>query len=152
MLDTHPFCYYEDHQYCVVAEVVSLMDHGFRCYLEYDIPINDKQKVVVDIYAKRERIELLIEVGSLSPSHVSCREERLHLLRKLMPNANVIHITQWKNYINTLELEREKNDYWWQLWRWRTYRKWGNETIDSHSSVTQEYATLHPEYDGDVIE
>ena len=152
MSDTHPFCYYEDHQYCVVAEVVSLMDHGFTCYLEYEIPFKDRKKVVVDIYAKRGTIEFLIEVGSLSPSHVNCSKERLQLLKQLMPNAKVIHITQWKNYIDSFEIECAQNDYWWQLWRWRTYRKLANEPIDEDTPVTKEYARQHPDYQGSIMQ
>jgi hypothetical protein len=96
------------------------MSQGFRCYLEFELFFQSNKKVVVDIYAKKGIIEVLIEVGSLSPSHLDCSEERLQFLRQLMPHAKIWHITQWKNWINQFEFRKAIEDYRFQVWTLRT--------------------------------
>lgn len=95
-----PSCYgfYEnDHDYAIIDITVELMNRGFTCYLEHIILLGGGKRlgyrVVVDIYAKRNEEEILIEVGSLSG------DNRLMRLKALKPTAQIIHVTQWKNFI-----------------------------------------------------
>jgi len=95
-----------NHDYCVVDEVTELMEKGYTCYLEYEIPIGPSEtkrgpsqhgqgyRAVVDIYAVKEKQEIIVEVGTLSVAH----GDRIALLKKLKPNAKIIHVHQWKNY------------------------------------------------------
>jgi hypothetical protein len=85
-----------DHDYCVVDLTLELMRRGFRCYLEYEIPIAQRKKAVVDLYATNKRRQILVEVGYLSQKH---KGERIKLLKTLMPQALIVHVTQMKNFI-----------------------------------------------------
>ena len=88
-----------NHEYCVIDEVCKLMERGYDCYPEYEIWIGPSKtkrgyRAVVDIYAIRGKQEIIVEVGTLSPSH----GDRIFLLQKLKPNAKIVHVHQWKNY------------------------------------------------------
>jgi len=88
----------QDHNFCIIDMVSEYMDRGYTCYVEYEIPLDNRPRgyrVVVDILALKENQEVLIEVGSLSPVH----GDRIALLKKLRPTAKIIHITQWKNWV-----------------------------------------------------
>lgn len=104
----------QNHDYCVIDEVCKLMDKGYSCYLEYEIPIGPSKTkrgytAVVDIYAIKEKRQILLEIGTLSASHGN----RILLLKELKPHAKIIHVHQWKNY--------GINDYLMRMdyFRWR---------------------------------
>jgi len=109
---------YWDHEQAIIEVVCELMDQGYACYLEYSIPIAlSKTKrgyhALVDIYAAKGKKEILIEVGTLSMGH----GERIALLKKLMPQAKVIHVTQWKNFIPNLNYTMWMNVREHRFWR-----------------------------------
>jgi len=83
-----------DHTYCIVDEVAKLMKRGYHCYLEYEIPLGNRKKIVVDIYAVKGDKQVLIEVGTLS----YCHSDRFEIIRKLYPKAKIVWVHQWKNY------------------------------------------------------
>jgi hypothetical protein len=91
------------HDSCIVDNVVSLMDRGYTCYLEYEVELGGRKKVVIDIYAKREEKEVVIEVGYLSQSH----GDRIEALKALFPKATIIHVHQWKNYFSVYDCDEE---------------------------------------------
>lgn len=101
MVRDYGCCHFE-HDYCIVETISNLMDRGFTCYSEYEIPLDNRKRgyrVVVDIVAMRDNEEVLIEVGTLSPIH----GDRLRLLKKLRPKAKIFHITQWKNWLTSFD-------------------------------------------------
>jgi len=88
-----------NHELCIIEEVTKLMKLGYTCYLEEELWVGTSKtkrgcRAVVDIYATKGKQEILVEVGTLSCVH----GDRIILLRKLKPNAKVVHIQQWKNY------------------------------------------------------
>ena len=94
-----------EHQYCIVDEIVRLMDLGFRCYIEYALPLEEKKKpkrLVVDILATKDKGLKIIEVGTLSNSH----PDRLKLIKSILPEATVLHITQWKNFLTNFDWDK----------------------------------------------
>lgn len=97
------------------------MDRGFICYLEYEIYINhspkDRHCFVVDILACREKEKILIEVGTLSHKFA---EDRLAELKKLVPEATIWHITQWKNWMTSFDWLRVNEEARWSLYRFRS--------------------------------
>ena len=95
------FCGFE-HNYCIIDTVSEFMNRGFSCYLEYEIPLDNRKRgyrVVVDILAKRANEEILVEVGTLSSIH----GDRLKLLRMVKPKAKIFHVTQWKNWLTRFD-------------------------------------------------
>jgi len=93
-----------DHDYAIFDVLVELLNKEYECYPEFEIFLNegkDRTRVVVDIYAVKGQKEILVEVGHLSLQ----RPDRLQLLKTLKPNAKVIHVTQWKNYITRFDFE-----------------------------------------------
>jgi hypothetical protein len=84
-----------NHDFCIVDVVEELMNRGYVCYLEFEVFLTVKHKVLVDICAMKQNSVLLIEVGTLSPRKEG---EHLTLLKALFPKARIIHITQWKNW------------------------------------------------------
>lgn len=105
-----------NHAYAIVDIIVELMNQGYICYPEYEFPLNewkDRTRLVVDVYAVKRQKEILVEVGLLSNTH----PDRLELLKKLKPNAKVIHVTQWKNYLNNQDWGYAE----FVAWKWRTY-------------------------------
>jgi hypothetical protein len=97
-----------EHVYCIVQTASEMIDRGFTCYLEHEIPLDDRprgKRAVVDILALKKGQEVLIEVGSLSPAHGN----RLELLKKVRPSAKVIHITQWKNWLTTFAWSKQND-------------------------------------------
>jgi len=91
------------HDTCIVGIVSELINDDYTCYLEYDIAMTAKTKVVLDIYAVKGQKELLVEVGYLS----SQQGNRLELLKSLMPNAKVVWVKQWKNYFSVYDCDQE---------------------------------------------
>jgi hypothetical protein len=94
-----------DHQICIAEEAYNLMKLGYRCYLEYEIELPQRgyyrngkvrHKVIVDLYATKGSEKILVEVGTLAPRREN--ENRINLLKKLMPRAKIIWVHQWKNY------------------------------------------------------
>jgi hypothetical protein len=86
---------------------------GYQCTPEYELEvplelqgIYDRKKVVIDIYAQKEKKEIFIEVGFLSQN--SRWTGRIELLKKLRPKAKIIHVLQWKNYLTVYDFENEK--------------------------------------------
>ena len=117
-----------EHDIAISNEVKRLENLGYHCEREHKISLgrgkNGRElRVVVDIYAKRRNEELLIEVGQLSNSH----GPRLELLKKLSPNAKIIHITQWKNWIPQDEWENAFFE-----WRFRKLLKLSNRDVIIH--------------------
>lgn len=87
-----------------------MMDRGFSCYLEHEIALDDRprgKRAVVDILGLKEDQEVLIEVGTLSPIHGN----RLVLLKKVRPEAKVIHITQWKNWLTSFDWSKQNDRF-----------------------------------------
>jgi len=85
------------HHNLTMIEVVSeLMDRGFTCYLEQEIPKDENHNVSVDIYAVKDERELIMEIGYLSQL---CKGERMRLLRTLKPDADIVHITTLANWV-----------------------------------------------------
>lgn len=86
-----------NHELCIVDEVMKLTNRGFTCYVEHAIYLQQgtQKRIVVDIYARKEDQEVIIEVGTLYERWV---EGRLNFLKKLFPKAKIIHVHQWKNY------------------------------------------------------
>jgi hypothetical protein len=123
-----------NHDLCIVDLINELMNRGFICYLEYEIPIPETAKfnnhrrrvLVVDIYAIRRKERVIIEVGTLSLNNVTqllsenTRDQqtkgkgRFALLKKLLPKTRLIHVTQWKNFISEFDKQEE---YWLQIRR-----------------------------------
>lgn len=104
------------------------MNRGFICYLEYEIPFDRRKRgyrVVVDIFAKRDSEEILVEVGTLSPRH----GDRLKLLRMLKPKAKVVHITQWKNWLTRFDWDAVN------LYPWNYVNRYVTETIEEEDEV-----------------
>jgi hypothetical protein len=108
-------CCGQEHNIAIKQEVKRLEKLGYVCEREYEIPLGTGKghghRLVVDIRATRANEELLIEVGSLSNVHGN----RLQLLKKLRPHAKIVHITQWKNYLNIFDWERAE----FEDWKWR---------------------------------
>lgn len=112
-----------DHDNCIVDLAAELFDRGYSVYLEFRFYLEEGtnmngKRLIVDIYATKGTEELIIEVGSLSPTHTLClnvREERFRLLKKLCPTAKIVHVTQWKNWLT--------NDEFWEAWIDERYRK-----------------------------
>lgn len=89
----------DEHSRAIQFEVKRLTKLGYKCQTEYPIYLttrSNRKKIVVDIRAVKVNEELLIEVGTIRNFHGN----RFELLRQLRPNAKLIHITQWKNFIN----------------------------------------------------
>jgi hypothetical protein len=89
---------YWDHEQAIINCVCELMDKGYRCYLEEIIGFSTESKhskIQVDIYARKEEKEIIIEVGTLNEPYGISRAE---MVKKIKPKAKFIHITQWKNY------------------------------------------------------
>jgi len=114
-----------DHDNCVIDLTSELLNSGYSVYLEYPFYLVDREnqnaeRLVVDIYALKGNKEIIIEVGSLSPTHTSVpspifvREERFKLLKNLCPRARIIHVTQWKNWISNSEVEQEWDHQYWK--------------------------------------
>ncbi|MFA5714927.1 MAG: hypothetical protein WC998_04265 [Candidatus Paceibacterota bacterium] len=108
-----------DHESCIIDIVEELMNKNFTCYVEYEIsvPISlqeiyERKKVIVDVFALKKEKQVLIEVGLLSQSSIWAG--RIELLKKVMPNAQVLWVTQWKNFISPAEFENARL-------RWRYY-------------------------------
>ena len=76
----------DNHTNCIIDIVEELMNRNFVCYLEQRLC----QGIVADIYAKRDKEEIIIEVGTCG--HTA--EE----YKKVKPNAKVIFVRQFKNY------------------------------------------------------
>lgn len=91
------------HEYCIIDNVIALMDRGYTCYLEYELMLDEKKKAVVDIYGTRNDEKILIEVGYLSQIH----GDRIQLLKSLIPEAKIIHVYQWKNYFSVYDRDEE---------------------------------------------
>jgi hypothetical protein len=93
------------HNYAVVDVVAEFMDRGYDCYLEYAVPKDEKHFVYVDACAVRGDAKVLIEVSQLAQQH---RGDRVRLLKKLVPNAKVLHITTFQIWLQYWEnAERE---------------------------------------------
>ena len=114
-----PGCCASEHELAIMKEINRLKNLGYICEREYIIFIGGGKgagyRLVVDIRAKKGEKELLIEVGTLSNIH----GKRLELLKKLCPRAKIIHITQWKNWLNsfdwfTAEEHRRTEEYRWK--------------------------------------
>jgi hypothetical protein len=84
----------KNHDLCVIDAISELIEAHYTCYLEYEIVINEKGRIKVDILAIRNTEKVIVEVGTLSNRH----GERLEMLRLLEPKARIVHIRQWKNY------------------------------------------------------
>lgn len=101
MVMDYGFCHSE-HDYCIIETISALMNRGFTCYPEYEIPLDQRKRgyrIVVDILALRDNEEILIEVGTLSHKY----EDRLRFLKTLKPKAKIFHITQWKNWLTSFD-------------------------------------------------
>ena len=122
-----------NHYFCVIEEVVKLMNSGYTCYLEEELwiaPSKTKRgyRAVVDIYAVKGKQEVLVEVGTLSVSH----GDRITLLKKLKPNSKIIHVHQWKNYGITEDLIWRLHMDWKRQIAWDKYMnngKFGEDII-----------------------
>jgi hypothetical protein len=88
-------CAYHDHDFCIVDIVKELVDRGYTCYLEFEVFLTIKHKIVIDVCAMKQGSMILIEVGTLSPRKEG---DRITLLKALFPSARIVHITQWKNW------------------------------------------------------
>ncbi len=125
-----------DHDNCIVDLASELFSKGYRVFLEYPFYLgkgknNTKLRVVVDIYALKMGNEIIAEVGTLSLTHTNGigQSERIQLLKKLCPKAKIIHITQWKNWINQFEIRDYQNEiYMEKLERSGVFDKWSDRT------------------------
>lgn len=104
---------FTDHQNCCDVVAAELQKKGFAIQFEYEIPVPielqnyyERKKAVVDIYAKKGKQEILVEVGYLSQP--SLWYGRIELLKKIKPDAKIIHVLQWKNYLTCYDFENEK--------------------------------------------
>lgn len=86
-----------EHQYAIIDAIESLLQQKYRCYIEHAFFIDATHKIIVDILAIKKEEQIIIEVGTISKSHA----DRFKLLKQLIPNATILHITQWKNYLST---------------------------------------------------
>jgi hypothetical protein len=123
-----------DHEYCIIDVVDELITRGYRCYLEYEVSLGYKGKtttshnrrnrpsyIAVDIYAVRDADQIVVEVGTLAPRKEG---DRMTLLRKLFPEAKLVHVTQWKNFINTWEIQQYRFREYCSKFAWnRHYRE-----------------------------
>ena len=113
----YSFCR-DEHNNAIVDTVVSLMDRGYKCYLEFEIfkssDLKDRHRFVVDILACRGTETILIEVGTLSQNYY---EDRFAKLKQLMPRAKIWHVTQWKNWITSFDWQRVNEEERWRLYR-----------------------------------
>jgi len=98
----------KDHINCCSTLIFELQNKGYKVQTEYPIPVPlklqakyKKRTVVVDIYGTKNNQEVIIEVGYLSQNHVG---ERIALLK---PNAKIIHVHQWKNYLSCYDFENK---------------------------------------------
>lgn len=87
----------QDHVNAVIDETISLLNQGYHVYLEQSFAIGSSWNAVVDIYAKKGKKELMIEVGSLATSFTT-RRNRLKLLKEVRPNCKIIWVRQWSPY------------------------------------------------------
>lgn len=109
-----------DHELCIVELVSEFIARGYRCYLEYEVAINQKNKAVVDILAIKKEECILIEVGFLSQHHLG---ERIALLKSLMPKAKILHVKQWKNYISAWDFDNARFEWVKKKWAWKYDKK-----------------------------
>lgn len=85
----------DNHILCIIEVAAKLFDKGYNVYLEYKIqkypntPNLRNMCYKADIYAVKDQQEIIIEVGSLS------QHSKLKELKRLKPNAQIIHILQW---------------------------------------------------------
>jgi hypothetical protein len=104
-----------EHDCCIVEVASEYFSRGYDVYLEHEIPLNTgkRKRLVVDILAIKDQEKIVIEVGTLS---YQCHglmfpEDRIFLLKQVLPNTKVIHITQWKNYISQFDWRDAEEDY-----------------------------------------
>ena len=118
-----------EHETCIADVATEMFIRDFTVYLEHKISLlpETKKAVVVDIYAKKNEVEILIEVGTLSVIH----GDRLQVLRRLKPEAKILHVTQWKNWLTSFDWGKA-----FEEWRYEKYFKpreveWIREMGDS---------------------
>jgi len=100
------------HDIAIIQTVSELMNRGFKCYLEYGISRDERHSLFVDVYATKGNSKVIVEVGFLSQRKVG---ERLTLLRKLMPSAQIFHyptLQNWRQIWQAIEDEEK---------RWKRY-------------------------------
>lgn len=121
-----------EHDLCIIDIASELFIKGFDVYLEYEISLNSKRKkLIVDIYAKRGKEKYLIEVGTLAERTEFIPLNRLRYLKTLMQDAKVIHMTQWKNWINQFEWQDTFNDWYYEKYVKPKESEWINEMGES---------------------
>lgn len=86
-----------DHVNAVIEEASKLFDRGYHVYLEQSFTIGEGLNAVVDIYAIKKEMELMVEVGSLTTSFTS-KKNRLALLKKARPNCKILWVRQWSHF------------------------------------------------------
>ena len=91
------------------------MNKGFTCYIDYEVSLGSgkRKRLEVDVFAKKNQELILVEVGTLSYMQhgLNSPKDRLKLLKQIMPTAKVIHITQWKNFLNSYDWQKQNEFY-----------------------------------------